>query len=194
MTDWLLTSLFYLGIVFIAIGLFLIIAPNRVMTWGNSANRWISTNAFFNTLDVPHNYERFYYKQHRILGCIITVLSAISIYMLVFYAGMESTANGFEKMADSVFGKWLLQSSYYILTVFCVLTLIAGIIIFIRPSLLKSMEAWGNRWVDTQAPLKKFDEVHEIPTDILPGKPRLFGSFVLVGAIYITYLTGTRIF
>jgi hypothetical protein len=42
--------------------------------------------------------------------------------------------------------------------------------------------------------LKKFDEMHEIPLDVLPGKPRLFGCFVLLGALYITYKTGTSLF
>lgn len=194
MTVWLLTFLFYLGLIFIPIGLALIIAPNKVMALGSSANRWVSTNSFFNSLDTPRNHERFYYKQHRLFGGIITLLSAVSIYILVFYAGLDATTMALEKLAVTVFGKWLLQTGYYILVGLCVLTLIAGIVIFVRPSLLKSIEAWGNRWVDTQTALRHFDDVHEIPLAIFPGKPRLFGCFVLFGALYIVYLTGVRIF
>jgi hypothetical protein len=114
--------------------------------------------------------------------------------MLAFQTGMDATTAGLEKLAASEFGRWLLKTCYYILIVLCLLAFIAGLIIMFRPSLLKNLEAWGNRWIDTQASLKKFDEVHEIPLDILPGKPRVFGCVVLLGAIYITYTTGIIIF
>ena len=194
MTDWLLTSLFCLGILFIPVGLALIIIPDRMMEWGKSANRWVSTTDFFDALDKPRNHERFYYRQHHLLGAVITVLSVIIIYMLMFNTGFGLTAAGLDKLAASDFGKWLLQTAYYILIVLCVFTLIAGIIIFARPSLLKSIEEWGNRWVDTQKPLQRFDDVHDIPESIFPGKPRLFGGFVLVCALYIIFFTAVRIF
>ena len=194
MIAWLLTSLFCLGVLFIPVGLAFIFFPNKVMALGNSMNRWISTTAFFNALDESRNHERDYYKQHHLLGILIAFLSAVSIYMLVFYAGLEATIAGLQKLAVSVFGQWLLETCYYLLVFLCILTLVAGVIIFIRPSLLKSLETWGNRWIDTQAPLKHFDDVHEIPLTILPGKPRLFGFFVLLGALYITYATSGSIF
>ena len=194
MIAWLTTSLFCLGVLFIPVGLALIIFPDQVMTWGNSMNRWISTTAFFGALDASRNHERYYYKHHRLIGGLIFLLAAISIYMLAFYLGLEATTAGLQKLAVTEFSKWLLVSCYYILLGMCVLALVAGLVIFIRPSLLKSLETWGNRWIDTQAPLKHFDDVHEIPLKILPGRPRLFGCFVLLGALYIAYITGDRIF
>lgn len=194
MIDWLLTSLFCLGIVFVPVGLALIIIPDRMMAWGRTGNRWVSTTAFFDVLDKPRNHERFYYKHHHLMGAVITLLSVIIIYVLVFYTGFGVTAAGMEKLAATAFGQWLLQTGYYILVVLCVFTLIAGIIIFTRPSLLKSIEEWGNRWIDTQKPLQHFDDVHDIPESIFPGKPRLFGIFVLVCALYIIFFTAVRIF
>ena len=194
MIVWLATSLFYLGILFIPVGLAFILFPVQVLTLGNSVNRWISTTAFFSSLDESRNYDRIYYKHHHFFGTIIIILAAVSIYMLAFYIGLDATTASLQKLSDTAFGKWLLVTCLYILLAFCVLALAAGFVIFFRPSMLKSIESWGNRWIDIQAPLKKFDEVHEIPTNILPGKPRLFGSFVLLGAIYIVYSTGTKIF
>ena len=190
MIAWLTTSLFCLGVVFIPVGLALILFPAQVLAWGNSVNRWISTTAFFGALDLSRDHERFYYKHHRFFGGLIIILAAVSIYMLAYYIGLDATVAGLQKLAVSAFGQWLLVNCYYILISLCGLALVAGLIILIRPSLLKSLETWGNRWIDTQAPLKRFDEVHEIPTNILPGKPRLFGCFVLIGAIYIVYVTG----
>ena len=194
MIAWLTTSLFCLGVLFIPVGLALIIFPAQVLAWGNYVNRWISTTAFFGALDVSRDHERFYYKHHRLFGGLIIVLAAVSIYMLAFYIGLDATPPLLQKLAVSVFSQWLLVTCYYILIGLCGLALVAGLVIFVRPSLLKSLEAWGNRWIDTQAPLKRFDEVHDIPTNILPGKPRLFGCFVLLGALYISYITGVSIF
>ena len=194
MISWLTTSLFCLGVLFIPVGLALILFPAQVLAWGNSVNRWISTTAFFGALDLSRDHERFYYKYHRFFGGSIMILAAISIYMLAFYTGMDATVASLQKLAVSLFGKWLLETCYYILIGLCGLALVAGLVIFVRPSLLKSLEAWSNRWIDTQGPLQRFDVVHEIPTNILPGKPRLFGCFVLLGALYITYITGVSIF
>jgi len=191
---WLMTSLFCLGILFIPVGLAFILVPNKVLLWGNSLNIWISTKGLFGIFDTFRNHDRLYYKHHRLLGSAITLLAGISIYVLGFYSGVTATTAGLEMLAVTTFGKWLLVTCYYILIVLCGLGLIAGIVIFIRPSLLKSLESWGNRWIDTQSPLQRFDDIHDIPTNVLPGKPRLFGCFVLLGAIYIAYFTGARIF
>ena len=192
--DWLITSLFYLGVLLIPVGLALIIIPARILAWGNSVNRWISTANFFNSLDESRNYERIYYKHHRLVGGIFIVLTAISIYMLGFYSGISATADGFERLADTVFGQWLLKTGYFILLVLCLLALVAGLVIFFRPSMLKSLETWSNRWIDTQTRLVHLDDVHEIPMNIFPGKPRVFGCFVLAGALYIVYITGVILF
>lgn len=194
MATWLLTVLFYLGVFFIVLGLALIVMPKAVMGWGESMNRWVSTNLFFNSLDAPRNHERIFYKYHRLFGIVIILGSAFSIYFLMIRNGVRSTAESVASLSDSLLASWLLETGYYILSGGCILAIMAGIIIFLRPSVLKSVESWGNRWIDTGSRLEQFDRVHEIPTNVLPGKPRIFGVFVLLSSIYIVYITGTRIF
>ena len=58
---------------------------------------------------------------------------------------------------------------------------------FIRPSVLKTFEKWSNRWIDTDGPLKALDKQKHLPDKILPGNPRLFGLFVILGATYIIW-------
>src|SRR3990167_9410438 len=108
MIVWLTTSLFCLGVLFIPVGLALILFPTQVLAWGNSVNRWISTTAFFGALDLSRDHERLYYKHHHFFGGSIIILATVSIYMLAFYTGMDATAAGLQKLAVSVFGKWLL--------------------------------------------------------------------------------------
>jgi len=78
---------------------------------------------------------------------------------------------------------------YYLLIGAMVLAFIFGVIMFIRPSALKTFERWSNYWVDTDAKLKVLDERKDLPDSILPGNPRIFGIFVIFGAIYIIWST-----
>lgn len=191
---WMLTTLFCVGILLVPLGLALVVIPHKVMTLSNSLNRWVSTKEFFEFVNKPRYQEALIYRHHRKFGATIVICSLISIYMLVFYAGIEATVGGVERLAETEFGRWLLQSLYYILIVLCAVTAVIGLVVFVRPSLLKSLEAWGNRWIGTQEFLESLDDVHDIPTNVLPGKPRLFGVFVLLGATYIIYSTGISIF
>ncbi len=95
---------------------------------------------------------------------------------------------------ESEFGKWLIVSTYYLLLGGLGIALIIGLVVLVRPSLLKSLEKWGNRWIDTDSELEGFDRIHEIPGNILPGRPRWFGAFVLLGALYIIYSTAGMIY
>ena len=171
------------------LGLFLLIAPSRVARLGEIMNRWVSTQAFFDAINRPRYQEKFIYRHHRIFGGVVSLLSICTLYMLVFYSGMEVTAGFFESLAQTSFERWLFTNLYYMLVFVVVLALACGVVIFVRPSALKRLEAWSNRWIATDDKLKTLDEVHELPGGIFSSRPRLFGIFVLLGAFYIMYMT-----
>ena len=188
-TIWLASSLFWVGALLVPLGLFLLLAPTRVARLGEIMNRWVSTQKFFDAINRPRYQEKFVYRHHRIFGIVVTLLSVCVLYMLVFYSGMEVTVGYFQGLAQSGFENWLFTNLYYILVFVVSLALVCGIVIFIRPSALKRVEAWSNQWVATEDKLKPLDEVHEIPGGIFSSRPRLFGVFVLLGACYIMYMT-----
>jgi len=191
---WIQTALFWIGVLLIPLGAGLILIPDRVLAMTGTLNRWIATKPFFDQINRPRYQERLIYRHHHLFGAIIVVLSLISLYMLDLYIAPRDLVAQLVRLAETEFGKWLLASLYYLLLVCLVLALIIGIIVFIRPSLLKSLEAWGNRWVDIDRTLEQLDEVHEIPSNILPGRPRWFGLFVLLGAAYMIYRTVGAVF
>ena len=69
--------------------------------------------------------------------------------MLIFHIGVESMTDYLMKLAENEFEKWLFVVLYYVLIIAVALAFIFGAIMFIRPSILKSFEAWSNHWVDT---------------------------------------------
>lgn len=186
---WLQAALFWIGVLLVPLGAGLVLIPDKVLALAGSLNRWISTKPFFDQINRPRYQERAFYRHHRLFGALIVVLSLISLYMLDLYIAPRDLVAQLIRLAETEFGKWLLVSLYYLLLICLVLALIIGIIVFIRPSLLKSLETWGNRWVDIDRTLEQLDEVHEIPPNILPGRPRWFGLFVLLGAAYMIYRT-----
>lgn len=191
---WLQTALFWIGILLVPLGLALVLIPSRVLAMTGALNRWVSTKSFFDELNRPRYQERLFYRYHHLTGAIIVVASLACLYMLGLYLDPADLVARLVRLAGTEFGKWLMISLYYLLLVCLFLTLIIGVVVFIRPSLLKSVETWGNRWVDTEKNLQQLDEVHEIPTNILPGRPRWFGLFVLAGAAYMIYRTVGAVF
>lgn len=191
---WLIISLFWLGVLLIPVGLALVFVPAKTLKISHSINRWISTQGFFDVLNRPRYQEAFFYRYHRLFGIIVMISSALSFYMMTFYAGIGKIKEVLIRLAETEFSRWLLINLYYIGIALFVLVFIMGIVIFIRPSILKPLETWGNRWVPTDEAMQKLDEVHEIPEHILPGKPRLFGILVIIAAVYIMFNTSAVVF
>ncbi len=188
-TLWLVSALFWIGVVLIPLGLLLVLRPQKATRLAELLNRWISTQNFFEAINKPRYQEKYFYRYHHLLGLVIVLLSSVSIYMLVFHSGVETTASYFVKLAQSEFERWLFVNLYYVLVFVMFISLLIGGIVLARPSALKKLESWGNRWIATEDKLRPLDEVHDLPRNILSEKPRLFGLFVLLGATYIMYMT-----
>lgn len=191
---WILTFLFWLGVLLVPLGLFLLTSPDAVMRLASRVNHWISTKAAFDLLNQPRYQEKVFYRHHRIFGSLIVVFSVFCVYMLGIYLGKAQLMDTVQRLTSSEFGRWLILDLYYILLAGLVISCIVGLIVLLRPSLLKSLEAKANRWLDTDARLEGFDRVHEFPVRILPGRLRLLGIFVLLGSGYMIYVTGGALY
>jgi uncharacterized protein YjeT (DUF2065 family) len=186
---WTLNVLFFIGIVLLPVGAGFIFFPDKIFKLANRLNHWVVTDSFFNKLNQPRYKEYHFYRHHRIFGMIIIIVSIVCLYMLTIYAGVENVKGSLIKLAESEFEKWLFVILYYVLISATMLVIIFGTIMFKRPSVLKTFEGWSNHWVDTDSPLKMLDTRKDLPDRILPGNPRIFGIFVILGAIYIIWST-----
>jgi hypothetical protein len=182
--QWIMNSIFIIGVFLLPVGLSFCLFPKKIFEVANRMNKWIITDHFFDTI----NKESFFYRYHRIFGMVVIIVSMASLYTLTFYLGIESIIDVLNKLSGSAFEKWLFVILYYLLLGFVAMTVIIGIIMFVRPSVLKSFEKWCNYWVDTDTPLKVLDRENNMPDKILPGSnPRVFGLFVILGAIYMLW-------
>lgn len=192
--NWLSACLFWLGLLLVPVGLALVIVPQRILGAQERLNRWISSREFFALLDRPHYKERILYRHHRLTGALVSGVALLCLLRLGLDVDSGRLAVVIRYLADTPFQVWLYQQLYWILLASLVLALLAGLVILVRPSALKRLEAWGNRWIQTDERLAPLDAVKNIPPNVLPGgQPRLFGLAVLAGALYIVYQTAPAV-
>ena len=186
---WLLDFLFVIGVLLIPLGAGFMLLPEKMFTFAAKANRWISTESFFEKINRPVYKEKFFYRHHKIFGLFILIASSICFYMLTFYIGLEEINNSIVKLVSSNLQKWIIIILYYQLLVGLIITMIFGLVMVVRPSALKSFEKWANRWIDTDGSLKVLDKSKDLPDRILPGNPRIFGFCILLAGVYILWNT-----
>lgn len=184
---WFMHILFILGLMLIPIGIGFMFIPDKVFAIAKRLNRWIATDVFFNRINAPIYKEKFFYRNHKPLGVIIIMAALTCIYLLTFYSGIAEIIGVLNTLAESEFEEWLFVISYYLLVAALFIAVFFGFIMFIRPSALKSFESWGNHWIDTEKKLEVLNNKKDLPDTVLSGKPRIFGFFIFVSAVYIIY-------
>lgn len=187
---WLTGSLFWLGAVVMVIGLWLLAFPASFLKTGNLLGRWVSTDSYFETLDRPRYQERAIYKYHKVFGGLIFLGAIYSMVMLIMQVDVTMVIDQFPVIVDGFWSEWFYTVLYYLLLAANGFAVLAGIVVFIRPSLLKDIEAVMNKWIASEQRLRKLDERHEISLAILPGNPRLFGLAVTLAGAYIMLSMG----
>lgn len=109
------------------------------------------------TLDTPVRIERFVYRNHRLFGAAIALSALFSSIMLGSLLGGQVPAG------------WETGST--ILLAGNLAALVLGLIMFVRPSLLKGLEQRANRWVPSIKGMQRG-----------PGEPLPLSQLHLLGA------------
>ncbi len=142
---WLLDALFWLGIVIVFFGGYLVIAPKNAMSFNNRVNKWISTDSFFAALDQPRNIDRYYYKWHRTIGTAILISAVYILYELLFKTDIDSAAAMLPIVSNHHANLWLYESLLIFLISMSLIILLVSVVLIVRPSALKRLEKLANR-------------------------------------------------
>lgn len=183
--DVLLVTLFNIGAICFAVGLFLLIAPQRFLGLTGRLNRWISTAEAFESLDRSRPADRFLYRRHVWLGALLVLGSLYILYVFWIWYDRNRVLTALPIIESPVVSAWLYDSAVLILRGVGVIGMGTGVVIGLRPSLLKSVEAWGNRWFSTHRVATALDRQRDLPANWFPGRPRLFGALITLGSLYV---------
>ena len=188
--QWLATSLFWLATVTMFIGFAFVLFPGRMNAWAGKLNVWIATDRYVKVLDSVQSVERSFYRHHRIFGALIAAGGCYVVYAL-WNAALPM--HRLPVIANPAFSEWIYHAAHLVLIAFNILAVVVGVLIFIRPSLLKGVEEWGNRWISSEPVVQQLDSQHFMDEKKVLEHARIFGFMVLLGSSYIFWRTGGSI-
>ncbi|MDZ7735453.1 MAG: hypothetical protein U5P41_04425 [Gammaproteobacteria bacterium] len=166
------------------VGLLMLLVPGWLMRIGGRLNTWIDTSVWLHRLDEQRHFERLFYRHHLIMGILITAGSLYSLWFIWKLSG-KGLIYFLPDLGNPVLLDILHAAMVYSLLLGNLFALGVGIVVGLRPSLLKGLEAWSNRWVDSENALHTMDRRVDTVDRVVPGHPRLFGLLVMLGSLYI---------
>jgi hypothetical protein len=175
----LLTGLLLAAIV----GALLLARPRTLFALNTRLSRWVDTRGAFSALDQPRHLERFFYRHHRILGVSIVLGASYVLWRWVFdyeRAGVIALLSPSWQAAGMDWVPVALEVS--LVGLHCAI-LVVGLLIFIRPSLLKGVETAANRWQAGPA-TSPLDSVVQGVDGAVEGYPRVSGLLLVVSSVW----------
>lgn len=171
----------------------MLFAPAWLVRISERVNHWIDTSIWFKKLDEQKNFERLFYRHHIVMGILIVTGSLYSLRFLWRLYDAEQLL--FLPVLDNTFLQEILQIVItYILLSGNAAAFLVGLVVLIRPSLLKNIETWSNHWLETDRLFGKLDQRVDLDNRIIPEHPRLFGLLVVIGSLFIMSNTWLAVF
>ena len=183
--EFILFLLFCAGILVMLIGACIIVSPAWVIRTSKTLNTWVSTESFFNRLEQQRHSESFFYRHHILFGCLLIVGAGYIFYTFMF--SVELANYSLPVFASQSANEWFTSSLVFMNILFSALIFIIGMIIVIRPSLLKHFEEISNHWFVVDDSLKRLDLQLRTPDTIFIRYPRLVGFLIVIGSCYILF-------
>ncbi len=171
----------------VALGLLLISKPHLLGRINRVANRWISTRHINQWLDRSVSIERWFHQHHRAVGAVV-VLGAS--YILIYFAILFDKAIALQHLARYVPARLLdglLDALVLASLVGGTVALMVGLFLWLRPSLLRGIEAESNQWVSSRRAAKTLDVPHNQVDRFVTRHARRVGWLLLLGSIYLFF-------
>lgn len=189
-TIWLLDAAALAGMILLLAsaiyGLALLVWPRAALQASAHLNRAYSSRRAMKPLEVPRKSEPFFYRHHRKVGWLLLV-GVGTFFALYFIDFPRNTIlmKLSQRLGAPVAGIVLDALTYFLFLTNSLIAVFAGAMIA-RPSSLKALESWSNRWLSTRQALRNV-EISRDPLDRFAARfPRLAGLLILLSAGYIT--------
>lgn len=168
----------------LVVGVLMVIKPAMITRLNQKGSSAFSFRRSTRVLEIPNYVDHAFYHHHRIVGLIITLTSA---YILYYFTQVYDAAVIGDIVAGSKYAGIIeiLASSVRLFLLFTGLaTLVIGLIMIIRPSLLKGFEAWANHWISTRQAAKPLAMERDQVNQLVYKYPRLVGIIIISLSLY----------
>ncbi|GMQ97335.1 MAG: hypothetical protein BMS9Abin15_1047 [Gammaproteobacteria bacterium] len=179
-------ALFGVGaVVGVVIGLLMMLAPDKLSMINRVMNRSFSTRRSLRWLETSTNFEHFFYRHHKPFGVAIIVGSGLSLVNTAYAWTKRDVLLGLYEDIHPYLAGPALDITIVALGIGTLFTLAVGVVVLLRPSLLKGLEAHANRWISTRQAFRFMEkEIHV--ADTTPARaPRVLGLLLLIGSLYV---------
>ncbi|MBF0175469.1 MAG: hypothetical protein HQL63_01270 [Magnetococcales bacterium] len=127
--------------------------------------------------------ERFFYRHHRLFGGLVFLASAIFLSRLVGFLGQDLTLAPMAGPGGPV-QIWLWESVVVFICLAGLFTLTVGILLLLRPSLLRTFEEWANRRFSTRGLRITLTQWHGALSGWILHHPRVIALFLIIGSLF----------
>jgi hypothetical protein len=167
----------------LVVGLMLLARPATLFAVNARLSRWIDTDERLRKLETPLMWERVFYRHHRILGSILTAGAAFVLLSWMFRYDRSSLMRMLGPQWSASHLDWIVAAAEWLVVALHALILLVGVVVFVRPSLLKNIERTANQWHDI--PRSRSLDVHLVRLDTgFELYPRLSGLILVLAATW----------
>lgn len=172
------------------VGIMLLVDSQRLMSWNTSLNRWYETRRGMDALERPVDVKRVVYRWHRVLGVVVLAGAIYTLDVLVFGFPAGALVRVFRDLGNPAILSLAVETIRIFLIVGNVAAFAAAAVLCFRPSLLKGLEAWGDREFSGHESTKALDAMRYQPDAFVRARPRLVGGLVALGSLYVLITLG----
>jgi len=180
------------AIVGLALGVLLLVDTARVLRWNERMSRWISTREAAQRFDRPRDIKRFVYRAHRVIGVLVVAGALYTLDILTFGFQSGALVRAFRDLGNQDVLGVAVDTARLFLIVGNLAALAAGVVLCLRPSLLKGLEVWADRTYAAREHSAALDRMRFQPDLWVSQNPRLAGLLVFAGSAFILFSLGLR--
>ncbi len=173
----------------VLLGALLIFKPHYVEQLNRVANRWVSVRRVNQWLDRTISLERWFYRHHRAAGIAIMLGAA---YVFIHFGFQFDKTYTLHQLSGKIPAKLLdalLDALVLFLLLGSAIALMLGLLICLRPSLLRGLEQKSNQWVSLRQATKIFDVQRGQVDEFVLHHTRRVGWALLFGSLYLGIIT-----
>lgn len=172
------------------VGVTLLVDSERVIRWNTRLNRWYSTRQALRPLEQPIDVKRVVYRWHRVVGVLVFAGAIFTLDVLAFSYQTGALVRAFRGVGNPAILSIFFETLRIILIIGNVAGLLAAVILCFRPSLLKGVEALGDRQYSARATTKPLEVMRYQPDDFVRARPKVVGTLFALGSLYILFSLG----
>lgn len=174
----------------VVVGVMLVIDSERVMRWNHALNRWYSSQQALRPLDQSIDVKRTVYRWHRVVGVLLFAGALYTLDVIAFSAKTEPVVRAFRDLGNPALVTLAVEAIRITLIIGNVAALLAAAVLCFRPSLLKGLEAWGDRQYSFPASSAPMEAMRYGPDEFVRARPRLLGGLIALAGLYVLFSLG----